>query len=108
MKTFTVMLKDLRLICRDRIGLVGLLAVPIVVIMVVAVATQSGSGTKSILFAVVNEDQGPVANALIRSFRKHLDVRVVSARMQSSWWQAPIRRQQRSFYRPNSVSVTSR
>jgi ABC-type multidrug transport system permease subunit len=77
-KTFTVMLKDLRLICRDRIGLVGLLAVPIVVIMVVAVATQSGNGTKNILFPVVNEDQGPVANALIRSFRKHLDVRVVS------------------------------
>jgi ABC-2 type transport system permease protein len=78
MKTLTVMLKDLRLISRDRYGLIGLLAVPIVVIMVVAAATQSGDGSNSIIFPVVNEDQGPVATALIRSLRKHLDVREVS------------------------------
>jgi ABC-type multidrug transport system permease subunit len=78
MKTLTLMLKDLRLIARDRVGLVGLLVVPIVVIMVVAAATQSGNGSNSIVFPVVNEDQGPVANALISSFRKHLDVRIVS------------------------------
>ena len=73
-----MMLKDLRLICRDRYGLIALLVVPIVVIVVVASATQSGDGSKSILFPVVNEDQGPVATALIRAFREHLDVRVVS------------------------------
>src|ERR1700722_15247721 len=78
MKTVAMMLKDLRLICRDRYGLIALLVVPIVVIMVVASATQSGDGSKSILFPVVNEDQGPVATALIRAFREHLDVRVVS------------------------------
>ena len=78
MKTLAVMLKDLRLISRDRSGLIGLLAVPIVVIMVVAAATQSGDGSKSIIFPVVNEDQGPVATALIRSLREHLDVREVS------------------------------
>ena len=78
MKTLLVMLKDLRLIARDRFGLVALLVVPIVVIMVVAAATQSDEGTKSILFPVVNEDQGPVATALIRAFREHLDVRAVS------------------------------
>ena len=50
MKTLTVMLKDLRLIGRDRFGLVGMLVVPIVVIMVIAVATQSGNSGKSILF----------------------------------------------------------
>jgi ABC-type multidrug transport system permease subunit len=77
-KTLAVMLKDLRLISRDRFGLVALLVVPIVVIMVVAAATQSGDGSKSIMFPVVNEDQGPVANALIRAFREHLDVREVS------------------------------
>jgi hypothetical protein len=38
-----VMLKDLRLISRDRFGLVALLVVPIVVIMVIAAATQSGA-----------------------------------------------------------------
>jgi ABC-type multidrug transport system permease subunit len=72
------MLKDLRLIGRDRFGLIGMLVVPIVVIMVVAVATQSGSRTKNIVFPVVNEDEGPVATALIDSFRKHLEVRIVS------------------------------
>src|SRR5258708_29785933 len=78
MKTAAVTLKDLRLICRDRFGVIALLVVPIVVIVVVASATQSGDGSKSILFPVVNEDQGPVATALIRAFREHLDVRVVS------------------------------
>ena len=78
MKTVAMMMKDLRLICRDRYGLIALLVVPIVVIMVVAAATQSGDGSKSILFPVVNADQGPVATALIRPFREHLDVRIVS------------------------------
>src|SRR5215472_7234311 len=74
------MLKDLRLIARDHFGLIALLGVPIVVIMVVASATQSGDGSKSIVFPVVNEDKGPVATALIQAFRKHLDVREVSGR----------------------------
>ncbi|MBV8359612.1 MAG: ABC transporter permease [Deltaproteobacteria bacterium] len=78
MKTIAVMLKDLRLIGRDHFGLMALTLVPIVVIMVVAAATQSGQGTKSILFPVVNEDKGPVATALIQAFRAHLDVREVS------------------------------
>src|SRR5512143_4065871 len=68
------MLKDLRLIGRDRSALVFLLLVPMVIILVVA-ETQSGEGSQSILFPVVNEDQGPVANALINVFREHLDVR---------------------------------
>jgi ABC-type multidrug transport system permease subunit len=76
-----VMLKDLRLISRDRFGLIALLAVPIIVIALVASATQSGDGSKSILFPIVNEDQGPVATALIRAFREHLDVRIVSRKM---------------------------
>jgi hypothetical protein len=78
LKTLAVMLKDLRLIGRDHFGLIALLVVPIVVIMVVASATQSGGGSQSIVFPVVNEDQGPVATALIQAFRKHLDVREVS------------------------------
>lgn len=78
MKTIAVMLKDLRLIVRDRFGLIALLGVPMVVIMVVALATQSVDSNKSILFPVVNEDQGPVATALIRTLRGYLDVREVS------------------------------
>ncbi len=76
MKLLRIMLKDLRLITRDRSAVVFLLLVPIVVIFVVA-TTQSEAGSESILFPVVNEDQGPVANALIKVFRKHLDVREV-------------------------------
>jgi ABC-2 type transport system permease protein len=75
-KVLYVTLKDLRLLARDRSALVSLLIVPIVVILVVA-ETQSGGGSHSIVFPVVNEDQGPVANALIKVFRQHLDVREV-------------------------------
>jgi ABC-type multidrug transport system permease subunit len=78
LKTFAVTLKDLRLISRDYFGLIALILVPIVVIMVVASATQSNVGSKRIVFPVVNEDQGPVATALIQAFRKHLDVHEVS------------------------------
>src|SRR5260370_4499807 len=78
MKIFGIMLKDLRLIGRDHLALVSLLVVPMVVIWVVASATQSGDGSESILFPIVNEDQGPVASALIKVFRKHLDVREVN------------------------------
>jgi ABC-type multidrug transport system permease subunit len=78
MKTVAVMLNDLRLISRDHFGFITLLLVPIIVIMLVASATQSDNGTKGIVFLVVNEDQGPVATALIRAFREHLDVRVIS------------------------------
>jgi ABC-type multidrug transport system permease subunit len=77
-KTLVVMLKDLRLIIRDRFGLVELLAVPMVVITVVAIATQSVESSKSIVLEVVNEDQGPVATALLHALRAHLDVREVS------------------------------
>jgi len=67
------MLKDLRLIGRDRSALLFLLLVPMVIILVVA-ETQSGEGTQGILFPIVNEDQGPVANALIKGFEEHLKV----------------------------------
>jgi ABC-2 type transport system permease protein len=71
-----VMWKDLRLITRDRSALISLLLVPIVVIVVVA-QTQSGGESKSIMLPVVNDDQGPVVNALLKVFRQHLDVREV-------------------------------
>jgi ABC-2 type transport system permease protein len=70
------MMKDLRLLSRDRSALVFLLLVPMVVIFVIA-ETHSESGSHSIVFPIVNEDQGPVANALIKVFREHLDVRIM-------------------------------
>jgi len=54
MKTLAVMLKDLRLIGRDRYGFIALLLVPIVVIMVVATAT---------LEVVVNDWMSPLFQA---------------------------------------------
>jgi ABC-type multidrug transport system permease subunit len=72
------MLKDLRVMSRDRAGLLGMLAVPIVVIIVIAAATQSVGVTKNIVFPIVNDDQGPIATALINSLRKQLDVGIVS------------------------------
>jgi linearmycin/streptolysin S transport system permease protein len=77
MRMLAIMLKDLRLVARDRSAFAFLLAVPIVVILVVA-ETASGGGTRSIVFPVVNEDQGPVANALIKVFNRYLQVREVT------------------------------
>lgn len=76
MKLLEVTLKDLRLIVRDRSALVSLLVVPIIVIVVLAVST-GGDDSQGILLPVVNEDQGPVANVLIKTLREHLDVEVV-------------------------------
>lgn len=76
MNLFRVMMKDLRLLSRDRSALVFLLLVPMIVIFVIA-ETHSESGSTSILFPIVNEDQGPVANALIKVFREHLDVQIM-------------------------------
>ena len=76
MKALRIALKDLRLIVRDRSALASLLIVPLIIILVVA-ETQSGEGTNSIIFPIVNDDQGPVANVLIKTFKKHLSVREV-------------------------------
>src|SRR2546426_70947 len=84
MTAWAIMLKDLRLITRDRSALVLLLLVPMVVIWIVA-ATQSGDGTHSIVLPVVNEDQGPIASALIGVLRKHLDVREVTRPVAERW-----------------------
>ena len=84
MKLLRITLKDLRLILRDRTAAVFLLIVPIIIILVVA-ETQSGEGSSSILFPVVNEDQGPVANVLIKVLREHLDVRQVDRATAERW-----------------------
>ncbi len=84
MKLLRIMLKDLRLILRDRSAAVFLVIVPIIIILVVA-ETQSGEGSSSILFPIVNEDQGPVANALIKVFREHLDAREVDRETAERW-----------------------
>jgi len=111
MKIFAIMLKDLRLIGRDRFALASLLVVPMVVILVVASATQSGDGSESILFPIVNEDQGPVAAALIKVFRKHLDVREVTRknaeRLVADENDAPAASKSRPIFEPPRVRATT-
>jgi ABC-2 type transport system permease protein len=82
-KLLWVMRKDLRLITRDRSALVSLLVVPIIVIVVVA--TTQGGGSQNIVLPIVNEDQGPVANALIKTFAKHVEVRQVDRATAEGW-----------------------
>jgi ABC-2 type transport system permease protein len=84
LKLLRITLKDLRIILRDRWAVVSLIIVPVIIILVVA-ETQSGEGSSSILFPVVNEDQGPVANQLIRTLDEHLDVRVVDRETAERW-----------------------
>jgi len=83
-KLLRVMLKDLRLIARDYSALISLLLVPMIVIIVVA-ETTGGDGTKSIVLPVVNEDQGPVANVLLKTLREHLDVQEVDRATAERW-----------------------
>jgi linearmycin/streptolysin S transport system permease protein len=68
-----IALKDLRLIARDRAALLFTLIVPIIVITIVA-GTLGGHGGGSILLPVVNDDGGPVAEALTQTLGKHVEV----------------------------------
>ncbi len=69
-----VFLKDLRIILRDRWALLFFILVPIVVISIIAAALFDSDEGPKLLVPVVNEDQGPVANAFIKLLSKHADV----------------------------------
>jgi len=68
-----IALKDLLLISRDRAALVFTVLVPMIVITIVA-TTLGGRGGGSILLPIVNDDQGPVAEVLIETLGKHVEV----------------------------------
>jgi ABC-type multidrug transport system permease subunit len=68
-----VFLKDLRLIFRDRWALLFFVLVPIVVISIIASALFDSDEGPKLMIPVVNEDQGPVANAFIKLLAKHAD-----------------------------------
>lgn len=69
-----VFLKDLRIILRDRWALLFFILVPIVVISIIALALFDSDEGPKLMVPVVNEDQGPVANAFIKLLSKHADV----------------------------------
>jgi ABC-type multidrug transport system permease subunit len=68
-----VFLKDLRIILRDRWALLFFILVPIVVISIIASALFDSDEGPKLTIPVVNEDQGPVANAFIKLLDKHAD-----------------------------------
>ncbi|MEW6270300.1 MAG: ABC transporter permease [Thermodesulfobacteriota bacterium] len=68
-----VFLKDLRLIFRDRWALLFFILVPIVVISIIASALFDSDEGQKLMIPIVNEDQGPVANAFIKLLSKHAD-----------------------------------
>ena len=70
---FAIAWKDLRLIARDRVALLFLVLVPVVVVSVIAEAL-AGSDTGTLLLPVVNEDRGPVAQALIETLSEYAHV----------------------------------
>lgn len=68
-----VFIKDLRIIFRDRWALLFFILVPIVVISIIASALFDSDEGPKLMIPVVNEDQGPVANAFIKLLDKHAD-----------------------------------
>jgi ABC-2 type transport system permease protein len=73
MRLLAIAQKDLLLIARDRAALLFTLLVPIIVITIVA-ETLGGHAGGTILLPVVDEDRGPVAEVLIQTLAKHLEV----------------------------------
>lgn len=69
-----VFLKDLRIIFRDRWAILFSLLVPIVVISIIALALFDSDEGPRLTVPVVNEDQGPVANAFKKLLGKHAEV----------------------------------
>lgn len=70
--------KDLRLIVRDRVALVGAIVVPILVISLIAGALLDNGDRTRLLLPVVDEDEGPVATAFTKLLDEHAEVRTVS------------------------------
>ena len=75
MKALALASKDLRLLLRDRTALLFNLAVPMLVISIVAVSL--GGGGAGLVLPVVNEDEGPVAEALLETLRGHVMIEEV-------------------------------
>ncbi len=70
--------KDLRLIVRDRVALIGAMVVPILVISLIAGALLDNGDRTRLLLPVVDEDEGPVATAFTKLLGEHAEVRTVS------------------------------
>jgi ABC-type multidrug transport system permease subunit len=70
--------KDLRIFLRDRWAVLFAIAVPILIVTIIAEALfHSGSGPR-LLVPLVNDDGGPVASTFAKLLGEHADVREVS------------------------------
>ncbi|MEO8605287.1 MAG: ABC transporter permease [bacterium] len=68
------LLKDLRLIFRDRSLVFFTMVLPVIVISIFASALLGGRGGPKLSIAVVDEDHGPVARQLIDALGEHANV----------------------------------
>src|SRR5437867_8863303 len=75
---FAVFRKDLRIFMRDRWALLFAIAVPVLVVTIIAEALFKSDSGPRLLVPVVNEDGGPVASTFMKLLGGHADVREVS------------------------------
>src|SRR5689334_10964442 len=69
-----MLLKDLRLILRDRWAVLLAMLVPIAVISLIAAALLGDDGGKRLTIAVVDEDHGPITAAFKTALAEHAEV----------------------------------
>ena len=70
--------KDLRIFVRDRWALLFTVAVPMLVVTIIAEALFHSDSGPRLLVPVVNEDGGPVASTFMKLLGEHANVREVS------------------------------
>ena len=70
-----VFCKDLRIFMRDRWALLFAIAVPVLVVTLIAEALFHSDSGPRLLVPVVNEDGGPVASTFMKLLGEHADVR---------------------------------
>src|SRR5262249_22332595 len=73
-----VFVHELRLLLRDRWAVVWLIVLPVLFISLIVAARYSGEAEPRLFLPVVNEDQGPVADALVKLLGDRADVKEMS------------------------------
>jgi len=71
---FAIFKKDLRVFVRDRWAVLFALAVPIVVVTIIAEALFHSDSGPRLVVPIVNEDQGPVASTFMKLLHEHANV----------------------------------
>jgi ABC-2 type transport system permease protein len=72
--TLAVFANEMRLLGRDRMAIVWLLVAPLLCITIITAARYDSGGGPRLPLPVVDEDQGPVANAFVKLLGERADV----------------------------------